>query len=98
MERSDREERSEIDPELKNVSTKKFKALTHGCDIYEALQASNDIDYLSSIMTMEQRVQVEKHKDKIQLGLSVSGVFEKLVFVVTSKKLRFFFRIYIANL
>ena len=63
MERSDKEERSEIDPELKNVSTKKFKTLTHGCDIYEALQASNDIDFLSSIMTMEQRVQVEKHKE-----------------------------------
>ena len=66
MERSEREERSEVDPELKNVSTKKFKSLTNGCDIYEALQASNDIDYLSSIMTIDQRVQVDKHKDKIQ--------------------------------
>ena len=58
--------KSEYDPELKNISTAKFKNLTHGSEIYEALQTSNDIEYMASIMTTRQKVEVEKHKDKLQ--------------------------------
>ena len=56
----------DYDPELKNISTAKFKELTHGSEIYEALQTSNDIEFLASVMTTRQKVEVEKHKDKLQ--------------------------------
>ena len=57
---------SDFDPDLKNISTSRFQSLTHGCDIYEALHSSNDIEYLGAVMTNDQKIQLEKHKDKLR--------------------------------
>jgi len=65
IEEAEKEEKSDFDPDLKNISTKQFQSLTYGCDIYEALHSSNDMEYLGGVMSNGQRVQLEKHKDKL---------------------------------